>query len=91
VKHVPQDALKESKKPLVPIFYNLCLLSLKFVGCIYELGVAGTMRLRSGTIIKDMPIAIKFITKRKIRFLPNFRNIFKINRLIRNVKKYEGI
>lgn len=80
----------KAKVPLVPAFYNLCLLSLRFVGCIYELGVAGFMRFRSGTLIKDMPIATTFIKKGKIRFFPNFRNIGKINRIIRKVKTYEG-
>jgi heterodisulfide reductase subunit C len=80
-----------AKVPSVPAFYNLCLLSLRFVGCIYELGVAGFMRLRSGTIIKDMPLATAFIKKGKIRLFPNFRNIFRINRIVRKVKKYEGV
>jgi heterodisulfide reductase subunit C len=80
----------KAKVPLVPAFYNLCLLSLRSVGCIYELGVAGLMRLRSGTLIKDWQIEKTFMKKGKISLLPNFRNIFKINRIIRKVKAYEG-
>ena len=80
----------KAKIPLVPIFYNLNLLSLKFVGCTYELGVAGYMRLRSGKLFKDMPLAKEFIKKRKLNFFPSFKNIFKINKVIRKVKKIEN-
>ena len=80
----------KAKVPSVPAFYNLCLLSLRFVGCIYELGVAGLLRLRSGTIRKDMPLAKAMLKKGKINLFPNFRNIIKINRIVRKVKTYEG-
>jgi heterodisulfide reductase subunit C len=80
----------KAKVPLVPAFYNLCLLSLRFVGCIYELGVAGFMRFRAGRLVKDWEIAKTFMKKGKISLFPNFRNIFKINRIIRKVKTYEG-
>jgi heterodisulfide reductase subunit C len=79
----------KAKIPLVPIFYNLNLLTLRFVGCIYELGVAGYMRFRAGTLIKDLPIAKAFINKRKLGFFPNFRNIFRINKIMKNVKRIE--
>ncbi|MDZ7303537.1 MAG: 4Fe-4S dicluster domain-containing protein [candidate division KSB1 bacterium] len=81
----------KARIPSVPRFYNLCLLSLRLVGCIYEMGVAGFLRMRSGTLIKDMPLAKEFISKGKIRFLPKFRNVKKINRIISRVKKYESV
>jgi heterodisulfide reductase subunit C len=81
----------KAKVPMVPAFYNLCLLSLKYIGCIYELGLAGIMRLRAGTIIKDMPIATTLIKKGKINFLPHFRNSKQVRRIIRKVKTYERV
>ncbi len=77
--------------PSVPVFYNLCLLSLRFVGCIYELGVAGYMRFRTGALLEDMPVAKEFIKRGKIKFFPKFRNVGRINRIISRVKKYESI
>ena len=80
----------KAKIPSIPRFYNLCLLSLRFVGCMYEAGLAGFMRLSSGDLIKDMPVAIAFIKQGKLNFFPHFRNIFKINKIIRKVRKIEG-
>lgn len=79
----------KAKIPLVPIFYTLCYWAIKYIGCIYEMGVAGFLRLRSGRLIKDIPLAKAFIKKGKLRFFPKFRNIFRINRIIRKVKTYE--
>ena len=81
----------KAKVPSVPVFYNLCLLSLRFVGCIYELGVAGLIKLRAGTLMKDIPLVKAFFKRGKIRIMPKFRNIIRVNRIIRKVKTYEGI
>ena len=81
----------KAKIPSVPVFYSLCLLSLKFVGCIYEMGVAGIMRMKSGKILKEIPLAKEMFKKGKLSLFPNFRNIFKVNRIIRKVKKYEPV
>ncbi len=79
----------KAKVPLVPIFYKLCLLSLKYVGCIYEAGVAGFMRLRAGSLMKDIPLAKAFLKKGKLKIFPTFRNVFMVRRVIKKVKKYE--
>ncbi|MEW5694286.1 MAG: 4Fe-4S dicluster domain-containing protein [Candidatus Hydrogenedentota bacterium] len=79
----------KAKIPSVPLFYNLSLLSIRFVGSIFEGPVAGFMRLCSGTILKDMPLAMEMLKKGKLKIFPNFRNIFKINSVFRKVKKYE--
>lgn len=75
--------------PLVPLFYKLCLLSLKFIGCIYELGLAGFMRLRAGAVLKDMPLAKAMIKKGKLNFFPSFRSPGRVRKIIRRVKKIE--
>ncbi|MCP4148883.1 MAG: heterodisulfide reductase subunit C [bacterium] len=79
----------KAKIPAVPFFYKLCLMTLKYIGCVYEIGVAGIMRLREGRLIQEIPLAKTFLKKGKLKFFPHFRNIFKINRIIRKVKKYE--
>jgi len=81
----------KAKIPSVPLFYTLCLFSLRFVGCIYEMGVAGILGIKSGKIFKQMPLAKEFLKKGKLSLFPNFRNIFKINRIIRRVKKFEAV
>ena len=77
--------------PLVPAFYSLCLKSLKHVGCIYEAGLAGLMRLKAGTLLKDMPLAKQFLKKGKLNMFPTFRNPSRIKRIIKKVKTYERV
>ncbi len=81
----------KAKVPTVPFFYWLCLLSLKYVGCIYEMGMAGMMRLRSGTILQEMGLATTFLKKGKLQLFPHFRNSGRTRRIIKKVKKYEDV
>jgi len=37
-----------------------------------------------------MPIAIELMKKGKLRFFPHIRNIVKINKIVRKVRKIEG-
>ncbi|MCP5107282.1 MAG: heterodisulfide reductase subunit C [bacterium] len=81
----------KAKVPLVPVFYSLCLKTLKYVGCVYEIGVAGILRLRARRVMKDLPLARELMRKGKLKLFPSFRNVFKLRRIIRNVKKYEAV
>ena len=80
----------KAKIPLVPTFYNLCLLSLKHIGCIYEVGIAAYMRLRSGRAFADFRLAVEFFKRGRLSSLPSFRNTSNIKKIIKKVKKYEG-
>ena len=80
----------KAKIPTVPVFYNLCLLSLKYIGCIYEVGIAATMRLMSGRALKDFRLALEFFKRRRLRALPSFRHGTNIRKIVKKVKKYEG-
>jgi heterodisulfide reductase subunit C len=81
----------KAKVPLVPLFYKLCLMSLKFVGCIYEAGLAGLMRLKAGLLVKDRGLAIAMLKKGKIKILPIFRSPSRVRRIVRKVKKFEEV
>jgi heterodisulfide reductase subunit C len=81
----------KAKIRTVPIFYNLCLLSLRTIGCIYEVGVAAIMRLLTGRAGNDFMLGVELYKRRRLSLFPHFRNIFTINRIVRKVKKYEGI
>jgi len=80
----------KAKIPLVPVFYNLCLLSLKLIGCIYEMGLAGFMRMRARLVFKDLPLAKAMLQKGKLNLFPTFRKPSKIRKIIRKAKKIEG-
>ena len=80
----------KARIPLVPKFYTLCLLSLKYIGCIYEVGIAAYMRLLSGRAFKDFGLAVEFFKKGRLSALPKFRKSTNINKIIKKVKKYEG-
>jgi len=81
----------KAKVPLVPVFYTLCLKTLKYIGCVYEVGVAGFLRLRARRVMKDLPLAGAMMKKGKLKLFPSFRNASKIRRIIRKVKKYEAV
>jgi heterodisulfide reductase subunit C len=81
----------KSKVPLVPAFYSLCLKTLKYIGCVYEVGVAGILRLRARRVMKDLPLARTMLKKGKLKLFPSFRHVFKLRKIIRNVKKYEVV
>jgi len=80
----------KAKIPTVPAFYNLCLLSLKYIGCIYEVGIAAIMRIMTGRAFKDLNLAVEFFKRRRLRPLPSFRHGTNIRKIVKKVKKYEG-
>jgi heterodisulfide reductase subunit C len=80
----------KAKLPMVPTFYKLCLLSLKFIGCIYEMGVAGFMRMRARLVFKDLPLAKEMLKKGKLSVFPTIRRPSKVRKIIKKVKKIEG-
>jgi hypothetical protein len=81
----------KAKIPLVPEFYSLCLLSLKYLGCLYEVGIAAYMRMRSGRAFKDLPLAVAFFKRGRLLAFPYKRKTSEIKKIIKNVKKYEGV
>ncbi len=81
----------KAKIPAVPVFYTLCLKTLKYIGCVYEVAVAGILRLRARRVMKDLPLAAAMMKKGKLKLFPSFRNVFKLRRIIRKVKKYEVV
>ena len=81
----------KAKLPLVPAFYNLCLLSLKHIGCIYEVGIAAWMRVKSGRAVADFLLAVAFFKRGRLNPLPSFRKTTNIKKIIKRVKKYEGV
>ncbi len=81
----------KAKVPLVPVFYTLCLKTLKYIGCVYEAGVAGFLRLRARRVMKDLPLAGAMMKKGKLKLFPSFRKASKLRRIIRKVKKYEAV
>jgi heterodisulfide reductase subunit C len=81
----------KAKVPLVPAFYSLCLKTLKYIGCVYEVAVAGILRLRARRVMQDLPLARAMMKKGKLKVFPSFRNASKIRRIIRKVKKYEAV
>lgn len=81
----------KAKIPLVPAFYSLCLKTLKYIGCVYELAVAGILRLKARRVMQDLPLARAMLKKGKLKIFPNFRKASKLRKIIRKVKKYEAV
>jgi heterodisulfide reductase subunit C len=80
------------KVPEVPAFYEAALTSLKLTGSLFEAGVSTVMKLKTGTLFKDLPLAREFLRKGRLALFPNLRNlrnVRRVNQIISRVKRYE--
>jgi heterodisulfide reductase subunit C len=85
-------ARREKIKPKVPeilAFYETALRSLRLTGTIYEAGVGAVMKMRTGTLMKDRALMMEYIKKGRLGLFPKIRNVFRVNRIFKRVRKYE--
>lgn len=76
----------DSKNP-IPAFHNSFLHAIKLTGRLYELGMIGEYKLRSGDLLGDMKLGLDMFTKGKLNLIPHIikgmpeiREIFKKSR-----------
>lgn len=79
----------KAKIPEVPVFYDNMMHSLRFTGSLYELPVAAVMMIKSGRIMENSRLIQGYILKDRIGILPKFRSVFRVNQIIKRVKKYD--
>ena len=85
-------AVREGIKPAVPqvrAFHASALQSIRMFGRMYELGMLGMMKLRTGEYMKDKDLGMKMLKKGKMKLFPTPKNVFKINRIFSRAKKME--
>ncbi|MDP3014564.1 MAG: heterodisulfide reductase-related iron-sulfur binding cluster, partial [Candidatus Subteraquimicrobiales bacterium] len=60
------------KLSTVPLFNRIALKSIEKYGRIYELGTTLAFNVRTGRVLKDVPLGIKLLLKRRLKLLPSW-------------------
>ncbi len=103
--HCPQDVdiaevmdtvkimmMREKKTPKVPEVLKLskCFVqNLKWFGRMYEMGLVGMLKLRTGKFTQDMEMGMKMLKKGKFNLLPRFTGARAVRKIIKRVRKLE--
>ena len=83
-------AIRERVKPKVPqvkAFYKSMLQNIRMFGRVYELGMIGLLKLKTKEFTKDMELGMKMLKKGKLKILPEFKNLWNINKIFRRANK----
>ncbi len=65
--------LKQERDPgekRIPAFYRSFMDSVKMTGRLYELGMIGLYKFRTGAFTQDMGLGIEMLKRGKLKFLP---------------------
>lgn len=82
--------MREKKRPKVPDVLKLskCFVqNLKWFGRMYELGMVGMLKLRTGKFTQDMAMGMKMLKKGKFNLLPRFTGARTVRKIIKRVGK----
>lgn len=58
-------------EPKVPEFHKAFLDSIKRFGRVYEIGMIGTYKIKSGDLLGDMGLGMKMFMKGKLKLMPH--------------------
>ncbi len=89
VKILMQRDRKKPKVPDVLKFSRSFVQNLKWFGRLYELGMIGMLKLRTGKFTRDMGMGMRMLKKHKFNLLPGFRGSREVRKILRRVKKQE--
>ena len=78
------------KEPRIAEFYRIGMGMISSFGMIYDLGVAGILKFKSGQILRDLPLATRMITKGKLEILPQFHNSRAVKKLVQRVRTLDA-
>lgn len=65
----------------VRAFYKTALSNMRLFGRMYEAGLMGVLKLRTGEFKKDLGLGMAMIRRRKLRFFPSFAGLIDIERI----------
>ena len=85
-------ARKEKVKPAIPevsLFYDYVLASVRLFGCIYELAVGAFVKLKTKEVLKETPLSLELLKRKRLKIIPPFRDVFTINKIFKNIKRIE--
>ncbi|BBO81459.1 heterodisulfide reductase subunit C [Desulfosarcina ovata subsp. sediminis] len=84
--------LRNGEKPQIPdvLKSNECFVqNLNWFGRLYELGMVGMLKLRTGKFTEDMAMGIKMLKKDKFHLIPGFEGARAVHKILKRVKKQE--
>ena len=77
------------KAPDIARFYNTGLAIIRYFGKMYDLGIAGMMKLTTRKFTQDTGLGIKMFRKGKLGLLPGFQNTSAVKKIFDRVKERE--
>jgi heterodisulfide reductase subunit C len=80
---------REPRLPDVHKFNKNFVQNLKWFGRIYELGMVGMLKLKTGKYTEDMAMGMKMLKKDKFHLLPRFEGGSVVRKISKRLKKQE--
>ena len=78
-----------SNAPEIAKFYETGLANMQFFGKLYDLGIAGMYKLKTGKLTQDMAMGMKMVRKGKLDLLPAFQNRGEMRKIFKKVREVE--
>jgi heterodisulfide reductase subunit C len=79
----------KSNAPEIATFYEAGLSNINFFGKMYDLGIAGMYKLKTGKLTQDIGMGMKMLRKGKLELLPTFQNRGEMRRIFKKVREVE--
>jgi heterodisulfide reductase subunit C2 len=70
----------------VRAFYKTALSNMRLFGRMYEAGLMGVLKLRTGEFRKDLGLGMAMVRRRKLRFFPSFAGLIDTQRIFWRVR-----
>ncbi len=80
---------RSAQVPDVEKFTQSFVQNLNWFGRIYELGMVGLLKLKTGKLTQDMALGMKMLMKDKFHLLPRIRGGSTVHQIFKRVKKQE--
>jgi len=73
----------------IPAFHKSMLENIRIFGRMYELGLVGTLKLRTFKFTQDMFMGIRMFLKGKLKLIPRIAGVIETNRIFSRVEEIE--
>ncbi|MCH7557772.1 MAG: 4Fe-4S dicluster domain-containing protein [Planctomycetes bacterium] len=87
IKIIVQEKKIKADTKNVRLFNRFWMTMLKYMGRMYEVGLAGGVNLLTGHPFKDMALAMKMFKKGKLKLLPSIKKPFETMKMFSRAKR----
>lgn len=77
------------KVPDIPAFHKSMLENIRIFGRMYELGLVGTLKMRTFKFTQDMFMGIRMFLKGKLKLMPKIAGVIETNRIFSRIEEIE--